>query len=520
MWGNTLVVGAPGESSGDGGIGGFQSDNSRNGAGAVYVFTRTGATWSQQAYIKASNPDANDAFGSAVSLFGDSLVVGSPGESSGASGIGGNQGDNSRIASGAAYVFSRSNSVWAQEAYVKASNTDSSDLFGAAVSISGNHFTVGAPGEGSNASGINGDQQNNAFIDAGAVYVFSRSGPAWTQRAYIKASNPNASDRFGASLSADGSSLAVGAIGEASAATGVDGNQGDNSLFEAGAVYVFNRSGATWTQQAYIKASNSDPSDRFGSSVSIQGSSLLVGAAFENSAATGVDGNQADNSKSSAGAAYLFSRMNGNWTQASYLKASNTDAADDFGTTVSLAGNELAVAAPGEASNTTGIGGSQNDNSQARSGAVYGFEDGDARIGFGINSGLNDAWFNPATPGQGFFVTVYPVIGQIFLAWFTYDTERPPAEVEAILGDPGARWLTAFGPFAGDTAILDIEVTSGGIFDSSLPVPTQSADGTIILRFSGCEFGSVSYDIPSIERQGVIPIERIALDNVALCESL
>jgi hypothetical protein len=139
---------------------------------------------------------------------------------------------------------------------------------------------------------------------------------------------------------------------------------------------------------------------------------------------------------------------------------------------------------------------------------------------FRINPGLNDAWYNPATAGQGFFVTVFQDIGQIFLAWFTYDTERPPEDVQAMLGDPGHRWLTAFGAYADNQASLDIEVTQGGVFDSPEPMPVQNMDGTIILEFTTCNSGTVTYDIPSIDRQGVIPIERIATDNVSLCEMI
>jgi len=139
---------------------------------------------------------------------------------------------------------------------------------------------------------------------------------------------------------------------------------------------------------------------------------------------------------------------------------------------------------------------------------------------FLINGGLNDAWTNPETPGQGFFITVFPDIAKIFLAWFTYDTERPPQDVTSLLGDPGHRWLTAFGSYADNQAVLDIEVTQGGVFDAPNPATTQDLNGTIILEFSDCNAGAVSYDITSIDRQGVIPIERIALDNVLLCESL
>jgi hypothetical protein len=134
-----------------------------------------------------------------------------------------------------------------------------------------------------------------------------------------------------------------------------------------------------------------------------------------------------------------------------------------------------------------------------------------------INAGLNDAWFNLETDGQGFFVTVFPDIQMMFLAWFTYDTERPDEAIEATLGDPGHRWLTAFGPYADNEAILDIEITEGGVFDSPDPMPTQHLDGTITIEFPTCNAGTVTYDIPSIERQGVVPIERIALDNISLC---
>ncbi len=140
--------------------------------------------------------------------------------------------------------------------------------------------------------------------------------------------------------------------------------------------------------------------------------------------------------------------------------------------------------------------------------------------GFQINSGLNDAWSNRDTRGQGFFVNVFPNIGKIFLGWFTYDTERPQASVPSMLGEPGHRWLTAFGDYSGNGAVLDIEFTQGGIFDAAIPAPTQGPDGTITLEFSSCTEATVTYDITSVNRQGVIPIRRIALDNVALCESL
>jgi hypothetical protein len=138
---------------------------------------------------------------------------------------------------------------------------------------------------------------------------------------------------------------------------------------------------------------------------------------------------------------------------------------------------------------------------------------------FQINCGLNDAWHNPATPGQGLFVTVLPDISHVFLAWMTYDTERPGSGVQAKLGDPGHRWLTAFGPYTGNEAMLELVVTRGGVFDAAEPAATMELDGTVRLEFVGCNAATVRYDIPSIDRRSVFHIERIARDNVMLCEA-
>lgn len=138
--------------------------------------------------------------------------------------------------------------------------------------------------------------------------------------------------------------------------------------------------------------------------------------------------------------------------------------------------------------------------------------------GVAINPGLNDAWFNPATPGQGFFLTVFEDIQIMFLTWFTYDTQRPGNSVTANLGEPGHRWITASGPYEGSRAELDITITQGGVFDSVTPAVSQQSDGTIIVTIGGCNEGTVRYEITSLGLTGVVPIERIALDNVPLCE--
>ncbi len=241
-----------------------------------------------------------------MAISGDTVVVGAIGESSAATGVNGNQLDNTAPAAGAAYVFVRSGGVWSQQAYLKASNTGQQDGFGVSVAISGDTVVVGAPQEDSAATGVDGNQADNTASNAGAAYVFVRSGGVWTQQAYLKTSNTGAGDNFGNGVAVSGDTVVVGARLESSAATGVDGNQLDNSAFESGAAYVFVRSGGVWSQQAYLKASNTGAGDFFGANVAISGDTVVVWAPFEASAATGVNGNQADNTAADAGAAYVF----------------------------------------------------------------------------------------------------------------------------------------------------------------------------------------------------------------------
>ncbi len=371
--GNTLVVGAPNESSAATGIGGAQADDSAGSAGAVYVFVRDGSAWTQQAYLKASNTDAGDNFGHSVSLDGETLAVGAPHEQSAATGVDGNEADNNVFDAGAAYVFVRNGTTWTQQAYLKASNTDVSDQFGSVVSLDGETLAVGAPAESSNATGVNGDQTDNSAGVAGAVYVFVRNGSTWAQQAYLKASNTDGGDNFGHSVALNGDTLAIGAHAEDSNATGVNGNQADNSAEYSGAVYVFVRSGTAWSQQAYLKASNTDAGDQFGSSVALSGDTLAVGAFLEDSSATGVSGSQSDNRANNSGSVYVFVRNGTSWSQQAYLKPSNTDVDDFFGAGVALEGNTLVVSSLFEDSNATGVNGDQANSAANDSGAVYVF---------------------------------------------------------------------------------------------------------------------------------------------------
>ncbi len=306
MSGDTVVVGAFGEESSAPGVNGNQGDNAAPLSGAAYVFVRSGTTWSQQAYLKASAPGGGDRFGHSVAVSNDTVVVGAWLEASNATGVNGDQGDNSATEAGAAYVFVRSGMTWSQQAYLKASNTGASDRFGISVAVSGDTAVVGAYWEDSNATGVNGDQADNSASHSGAAYVFVRSGGVWSQQAYLKASNTGASDDFGYSVAVSGDTVVVGAILEDSSASGVDGNQADDSAADSGAAYVFVRSGSTWSQQAYLKASNTGADDGFGDSVGVSGDTVVVGAYQERSNATGVNGNQGDNSATEAGAAYVF----------------------------------------------------------------------------------------------------------------------------------------------------------------------------------------------------------------------
>lgn len=185
----------------------------------------------QQAYLKASNAEASDNFGSSVAVSGDTVVIGAMQEDSIATGVDGNQADNSATNSGAAYVFVRSDGVWSQQAYLKASNTDAGDNFGISVAVSGDTIVVAAHQEDSNATGVNGNQADNSAQSTGAVYVFVRSGNVWSQQAYLKASNTAANDNFGLSVAVSGDTVVVGANGE------------DNIASNSGATYVFTGAG-------------------------------------------------------------------------------------------------------------------------------------------------------------------------------------------------------------------------------------------------------------------------------------
>ena len=383
---STLVVGAPGEASSARGVNGVQSDDGAPGSGAVYIFVRAGTSWSQQAYLKASNTGQGDRFGGALALSADglTLAVGASGEGSSATGVNGAQDNDGAPSSGAVYVFVRTGTSWSQQAYLKASNTGQGDRFGASVAL-GKDLThgltllaVGAPGEDSAAAGVDGDPTSNSAVEAGAVHIFTFNGAIWSQHAYLKASNTGAGDAFGSAvaLSGSGLALAVGAPGEDSSAAGLGGDQSNNAAVDSGAAYLFSLS-SSWSQQVYVKASNPRAGSAFGASIALSkdGVTLGVGANQESSTATGVNGDQTSTSAPGAGAVYLFFRTSSAWGQIAYVKPSNTVAGDRFGASIALSadGKTLAAAAPGESSAALGTGGDHSDDSAARSGVIYSF---------------------------------------------------------------------------------------------------------------------------------------------------
>ena len=251
----------------------------------------------------------------ALSDNGSTLAVGAIGEASNATDVGGNQDDNSfpLNGAGAVYVFVRIGGDWSQQAYIKASNTGDGDIFGSSVALSddGNTLAVGANGEDSETTGIDGDENEDSFLhfNAGAVYVFVRTGVDWSQQAYIKASNTDELDFFGwtVALSDDGNTLAVGATQEDSNATGIGGDQENNLESNAGAIYVFVRTGEDWSPQAYVKAPFPG-AYQLGDNIALSGDgkTLVAGSEWEDSGATGIGGNQFDDSNPYSGVVYLY----------------------------------------------------------------------------------------------------------------------------------------------------------------------------------------------------------------------
>ncbi len=319
--GDTLAISAPTEDNAASGINGNQNAvGALTASGAVYIFRRTGRRWAQEAYVKSATPTPDALFGVSVALSGDTLVVGAyadPGAASVAN-------------AGVTYVFRRVGAAWKQEAALQALLPAKNARFGTSVAIHADTAIVGAPFD---ASG------------SGAAYVFRRSGDAWTQQARLSASNARPGASFGSSVAIDSDDAVVGASYESSSAVGVDQDQTNTDAPGAGAAYVFHRDAVTWTQRAYLKASNTRSGSRFGYSVALKGDTLVVGAPEEGSNGIGVDGSQNVMTSPFSGAAYLFHRDAAAWTQQGYFKAPQTLPGARFGVSVAVNGETLVAGA-------------------------------------------------------------------------------------------------------------------------------------------------------------------------------
>jgi hypothetical protein len=290
--------------------------------------------------------------------------------------------------SGSVYIYTLKETGWAEEAFVKAADAEIDDFFGASIALSydGNALAVGAPSEDSKDSSANNDtiviQGYTYTFNNGGVYLFERANNRWTQKSKIKPSQPQMNQVFGAALalSTDGTTLAVGAPGDKTKTGGInpDGSNydpADDSTHNSGAVFIFTKSAENWAQQAYIKTANLIPGSQFGGVVSISsnGSILAVGTWLDSSQATGINGDQLDQSATNAGAAFIFTRAGSTWTQKSYVKAPNTDAQDRFGHALKLddLGESLLIGAHRESSNAAGINGDRANNAATAAGAAY-----------------------------------------------------------------------------------------------------------------------------------------------------
>jgi hypothetical protein len=366
---NTVVIGAHLE-DGSGADVNPPDNNGLGESGAAYVFVRdTAGMWSQQAYLKASNPGLGDYFGRSVAIWGDTIVVGAPYEDG--SGIGVNPSSNNNAdQAGAAYIFVRSGTTWTPAGYLKASNTQLNDQFGASVSVSGGFIVVGAPLEDGSGTGIN-PPVNEGASGAGAAYLFVHNGTSWGPGGYVKPLNPGPDDNFGYSVSIFNDMMAIGGYLEDGGGAGVDPSPADGRS-DSGAVWVFRWNGAAWSQDAYLKASNPGINDWFGYSVAAWGRTVVCGAPQEDGAGTGVNPPDISTAQDS-GAAYVFIRSNaGVWSQQAYLKASNTGVGDQFGYSVALADGTLGVGAPQEDGSGRGINPPTSEGN-LDSGAAYVF---------------------------------------------------------------------------------------------------------------------------------------------------
>ena len=279
---------------------------------------------------------------------------------------------------GAVYLFQRHGTSWDFHSYIKAPNAGSTDYFGWSVALSADTLVVGAYNEDSCSKGVTATAAtDDGCRSAGAVYVYTRKGDAWSFESYLKAQNAGRNDNFGHSIALDAASgtLAVGARYDDSCATGVSSSAAtDQGCSSSGAVHIFERSGKTWRFESYVKSGSTSESDSFGYALALTPTTLAVGSYYEDSCSAGVSATAAsDNGCSNSGAVHVFARKGGRQFEFDkFIKAPNAGATDYFGWSVALQGDTLAVGAYGEDGCATGVSKSAAaDNACQSAGAVY-----------------------------------------------------------------------------------------------------------------------------------------------------
>ncbi|MCD6337512.1 MAG: T9SS type A sorting domain-containing protein [Candidatus Marinimicrobia bacterium] len=297
-------------------------------AGAAYIFMKSGDTWIQQQKIIASDRAVDDLFGISVAISGNYAIVGAYQEDEDASGT------NTLINAGAAYIFYNNGSTWNQQQKIVVSDRSPYKYFGNSVAISGNYAIVGAYREDGDANG------ENSITQAGAAYIFYYDGSAWVQQQKVVASDRTSYDEFGVSVAISNGYAIVGAANESEDANG------ENTLSNAGSVYIFVQSGETWTQQQKIVAFDRETSDYFGCSVDIDGDYVIVGAYDEDEDTSGT------NSLNSAGSAYIFTRNINTWSQQQKIVADDRAESNWFGYSVAISGDHAIIGAYREGWNT------------------------------------------------------------------------------------------------------------------------------------------------------------------------
>jgi hypothetical protein len=275
----------------------------------LFVFILASTTFATtETKLLASDSAESDWFGHAVSISGDVALVGAE--------LDGDKGTYS----GAAYVFRWNGSAWAEEDKLLASDGLRYDFFGFSVSISGDVALVGAYGD------------DDSGTDAGAAYVFRWNGESWEEEDKLLASDGAAGDQFGHAVSISGNVALVGASWD------------DDRGADSGAAYVFRWNGSSWEEEDKLLASDGAAGDQFGHAVSISGNVALVGAYLD------------DDSGTDAGAAYVFRWNGSSWLEEQKLLASDGDANDRFGSSVSISGDVALVGAFWDDDNSTDAG--------------------------------------------------------------------------------------------------------------------------------------------------------------------